>query len=123
MTHARHSELLSVYLIYSANKSAFKIGVSVFPKQRCSDLRWSANNPWGEVIETQLCRYWTFAMDDALLIESAALKGTEALAFRSSEWRVECGPAHDTLGGNMVWAYNFIEDIHERYWPTTEAMR
>lgn len=123
MTHARQSELLSVYLIYSANKSAFKIGVSVYPEYRCSELRWSANNPWGEVIETHLCCHWTFERDDALLVEAYALEDTKELAFGSSEWRVERGPEHDTLGGNMFWAYNFINDLHERYWPTTEAMR
>ena len=102
---------LSVYLIYSSSQSAFKIGVSVDPEYRCSELRWSANNPWREVIETQLCDSWTFSREDALHVEASALERTQEIAFHHSEWRTEPDSGHDTLKDYMAETYHYIDEM------------
>ncbi len=101
-----------VYLVYSFSQSAFKIGVSVDPVYRSSELRWSANNPWRKVIETHLCAWWAFpSREIAIAVESDALKRTQEIAFCTSEWRVVSQPWHDTIGGYMVDTHRFLSEV------------
>lgn len=104
---------MEVYMAYSFDRAAYKIGVSNDPEYRVSELRWSANNPWGCVITTHLCEHWYFPKSVALTVESVALERTKINAVGSSEWRKN-RYGSKTIDG-LLDTYRFINDVKTQF--------